>query len=763
MRLPRIAPGLAARSLRGALATALLGAATFTVRAQSTGAAATPTAAPEAEEVVTLAEFQVVESNQRDAWFASQAMSGSRAAASVLELPYQVQVLTQEFLRDFQLTSLAEQLSFFPAYASSSDQADMVSGSFAGGRTLRGFDQTITRDGFRSTPPPTMANTAQVEVIKGPMSTLYGDASPGGLINYISKRPTVRPRASVSLTAGSYGYFRSEVNASGPLYRDKLFYLVTMEHYYRRGSMDYTYARNADYVASLLYRPTKDTSLTVSYELVRLIGSRGASVPSLVLNPTPTSTRPGLSWSGGVVAGLDWELARARYSRMGPNEHYDRNYDGLNVVLEHAFSRNWKQRVAYQGQWKSFNQNYRTSSNVSSVTRRMNDVRPNRRIQDIDSPKAFQSDLRGQFNTGPIPHVLLITADYARVEQMDRQMRLSNQQVRDLLPDSYRYPNPYDQDWSTVIDYDVLGTVGSKDDEVVTSRGASVSDRVALADGKVLLMANARRDEESFAIDTSTSTTPNFIHGKDAANTYSYGGNWKILDDRLIAFANRSTSFNTNVTIDRNTGTTIPNERGRGWEFGFKSLAFERRLGFTISGFEIEKTNIGQKNPDFVLGETMPEFLGTGRERVRGVDGDVTWKIRDGWTLMAGGAYMDARVVDSTTAALTGTRKTLIPRHTATLATKYKPAGKWKGLSMGASFRYLGSFVRANATSTRLYEEGDARHTYGVFLGYTWQKLRLRPALQVNCNNLFDEFYVGPDNTVGMGRQINVTFSLSPR
>src|SRR5688572_17786075 len=43
------------------------------------------------DEVVTIPEFQVSTTRERDAWFASTAMSGTRTAAPIIELPYQVQ------------------------------------------------------------------------------------------------------------------------------------------------------------------------------------------------------------------------------------------------------------------------------------------------------------------------------------------------------------------------------------------------------------------------------------------------------------------------------------------------------------------------------------------------------------------------------------------------------------------------------------------------------------------------------------------------
>lgn len=714
------------------------------------------------EEVVTIPEFQVTETRPRDEWFAAQAMSGTRTAAPILELPYQVQVITQEFLEDFQLIGLTEQMSFFPGYSGVADQADAAIGGTLGGSSLRGFPQTVVRDGFRRTPPPQIGNTAQVEVIKGPVSTLYGDANPGGLVNYVSKRPSARPQLSLSLSGGSYDLFRSNLTASGPVYRDKLFYLFTADHYYRKGEMQFTYARNQNYLLAFLLKPTPATSISVNYELVRLVGARAATIPSLVLNTTPTTTRPGLSWTGGVVTGIDWRLARLRYSRFGPHERYERDYDGLNILIEHAYSRNWKQRVGFQGQWKSFDLAYRTNSNVSAVTNRMNDVRPNRRLQDIDSPAALQTDLLGRFTTGALRHTVLFTADYAKEETRDIQLRMSNPQVAALVPDSYRYHDPFNPDWTTPIDYRLLQTLGAKNYEDVTSRGAAVSDRVAFAEGRVIVMGNVRHDRSRFATDSST-TVDRFTTGEADSTTYSTGANWRVRGDQLVLFANRSTSFNTNVTVDRNLGTTIPNQRGRGFEAGFKSLALAGRLGLTVSAYEIEKTNIGQTNPDFVLGGTMPEFLGSGRERARGVEADVNAKITDRLTVLAAGGYVDARVVASNNAALRNTRKLQVPLHTGSLAARYKPGGRLSGLSVGASFRYTGGYVRANATANRWYEEGAPRQITSAFAAYSWRHHKFRHTVRLNANNLFDKFYVGPDQNVGLGRQLSVTYTLASR
>ncbi|MES2697704.1 MAG: TonB-dependent receptor [Verrucomicrobiota bacterium] len=712
------------------------------------------------EEVVTIPEFQVTESRDRDAWVASQAMSGTRSSAPIIDLPYQVQVLTSEFLEDFQLVGVTEQLSFFPGYSGVADQADAAIGVTLGGSSLRGFPQTVLRDGFRRTPPPQIGNTGQVEVIKGPMSTLYGDASPGGLINYVSKRPSVRPSYSLTLSGGDDGYFRSNLSASGPLWGKKLFYLVNADHYYRKGAIQYTYGRQSDYFGTLLFKPFEKTSISLTWETVKLVGARAATIPLYVVGTRPSGTNP-LQWTGGIVQGVDFRLAEMGYSRFGPGERYERRYDGLNVLVEHAYNGNWKQRIGYQGQWKKFNLNYRTSSNVSAETQRMTGIVPNKRLQDIDGPVSLQTDLLGHFTTGAFKHALLFTADFAEEETYDAQLRYPTA-LETALPDYYRFQDPFNPNWTPVVDYNLVTRRAAKGWDKINSRGGSVSDRVSMLEGKVMVMGNVRYDKSDFATD-SNATIDSFTFGKADGWTYSGGANVKLLGESLVAFANRSTSFNTNVTVDRNTGTTIPNEKGEGLEAGFKTLSADRRLGGTISVYEIEKLNIGQTNPDFILGNGQPEFLGSGKERARGVEGDVSYKFSDALTVLAGGSYIDARVIASSNAALQGTRKVLVPRMTGTFSARYKFSGFLKGVSAGASMRYTGGYVRANPTATRRYEEAAAKQIYAAFLSYGWRTGRLAHTVRLNGNNLTDKLVVGPDLNLSLGRQLLFTYTLAYR
>jgi len=57
----------------------------------------------------------------------------------------------------------------------------------------------------------------RIEVLRGPQGTLFGRNATGGLVQYITAKPTRTFQAYASLTAGDYGEIGSEAAISGPL------------------------------------------------------------------------------------------------------------------------------------------------------------------------------------------------------------------------------------------------------------------------------------------------------------------------------------------------------------------------------------------------------------------------------------------------------------------------------------------------------------------------------------------------------------------
>ena len=114
--------------------------------------------------------------------------------------------------------------------------ADVVQSGFSGGQTslfLRGADSNHTRvmvDGVRVFDPTspngaydlahlTTDNVRQIEVIKGPQSSLYGSDAIGGVVNIITNKGAGKPRIKIFSEGGSFYTFRERMELAGQLDR----------------------------------------------------------------------------------------------------------------------------------------------------------------------------------------------------------------------------------------------------------------------------------------------------------------------------------------------------------------------------------------------------------------------------------------------------------------------------------------------------------------------------------------------------------------
>jgi hypothetical protein len=99
----------------------------------------------------------------------------------------------------------------------------------------RGFILDQYLDGMKlqgatgqSTPQPELYGLERVEVLRGPASMLFGQGSPGGLVNMISKRPSEIPFNEAIIQGGSYDRIQGGFDSTGKIDKDGQFlYRIT--------------------------------------------------------------------------------------------------------------------------------------------------------------------------------------------------------------------------------------------------------------------------------------------------------------------------------------------------------------------------------------------------------------------------------------------------------------------------------------------------------------------------------------------------------
>jgi iron complex outermembrane receptor protein len=91
------------------------------------------------------------------------------------------------------------------------------------GVTARGFRQQENfYDGLRGDPyigfaVPQLFNIERVEFLKGPAGMLYGQTAPGGLFNYVTKKPGDMFGGSIKAVAGTEDRYGGQVELTGPI------------------------------------------------------------------------------------------------------------------------------------------------------------------------------------------------------------------------------------------------------------------------------------------------------------------------------------------------------------------------------------------------------------------------------------------------------------------------------------------------------------------------------------------------------------------
>jgi iron complex outermembrane recepter protein len=127
----------------------------------------------------------------------------------LLDTPQSISVIDEEIIEDQQANTLDEILK--------NDASISNKGNFGASSSFsaRGFTLNNSGNYLRNGllyfyfDAPAVESLEQVEILKGPASFLYGSGSPGGMINFITKKPSNEDFINGGVQAGSWDYYRA--------------------------------------------------------------------------------------------------------------------------------------------------------------------------------------------------------------------------------------------------------------------------------------------------------------------------------------------------------------------------------------------------------------------------------------------------------------------------------------------------------------------------------------------------------------------------
>ncbi|MGU3538049.1 TonB-dependent siderophore receptor [Methylobacterium sp. A54F] len=659
---------------------------------------------------------------------ATRSTAGMKGNDSILETPATVSVITREELD----VRGVQDLNTAVAYTPNIQAVDYPGGQGGPTFTLRGFNannfDNVYEDGLRYGFNSFDQNVEpyayeRIDVIKGPISVLYGAGQPGGIINLVSKRPSFVPFNEVFIQGGNRNRIQAGFDLTGPVEGAPQFaYRVTGLVRNADSQFRYTPDDRTFIAPALTWRPDADTSLTVLAKYAEFRG--GGSEQSLPIVGSLIPSARGFYQRDLFVGQPNFNTGLLENKEIG-------------YVLDHTFGPGWLLHSAFRA--------FETTSKFDAVGASPGFTPPSflavavfPYLRDQSSQGLLADNhVEGQFATLDVQHNVVFGVDFQNYYRRDAR----------TYPNGYptaaanRLIDLYNPVYNLAIAFPQRTNFSAR--ALQQQTGLYFQDQMKW--DRFILTGSVRNDWVDQEI-RSTFNFPNLPvptlnrttvdQQRFSALSYRVGLGYEF-DFGLVPYASYSTSFNPQIAGQRADGSALSPREATQVEGGVKWQPPGSNALYTASYFEITQTNIplaDPLNPGF--------FIQTGEAVAKGFELEGKANLFEGFNLIFGFAHLDTRVTrNPSDPRLVGNRLANAPENTVSLFADYtfplaSPLG---GLRAGAGVRYVGS--RTDATNVDFipgYALVDASLSFDL--------ARLDPAwkgasLSINATNLFDQRY----------------------
>ncbi|NTJ11476.1 TonB-dependent siderophore receptor [Rhizobium lusitanum] len=511
----------------------------------------------------------------------------------------------------------------------------------------------------------------RVEVIKGPVSVLYGAGSPGGIVNKISKLPTEETIREVGVVYGTSDRAQTMFDFGGPVTQDDDTMLYRIVGLARRGDTNFDIADDRYLIQpSFTWKPDDSTKFTV-------YGSAQA-------DETDANVGAMVGPDGNILnlrdSDPDYDYQKTRQQQVG--YQFEHEFDGgftfrQNLRFSHMDLRarylstyNWTGTVAHRG--------------ATAIRDAMN---------------VFQVDnqLESKFDTGPASHTMLFGLDYTNVNS------------------SFGYG--FDATTSAAYDFDIsnptYGVSGPTPDynySLVSASmrqvGAYALDQIELDKWRFTLGGRQTwvdQSSDTTFVSSGTSTSENINNKAFSVQA----GALYLFDNGIAPFTSYSTSFDP-VTQRSASGSILDPTKGKQYELGVKYQPPGTDILLSAVAYHLVETN----KPVLVNPLTLV-YASLGEVTNKGIELEAKATVADGLDVIAAYSYNHSEITGGDDV---GNSPSITPKHIASLWTNYafQEDSVANGLTAGAGIRYTGETY----TSTANTSKNDASFYLDAALSY---------------------------------------------
>ena len=644
---------------------------------------------------------------------AKRSATGTKTDTPIEKNPQSVSVVTREEMEMRNVTSVKGAFNYTPGVLTgnrgSSDVIDALS--------IRGFSETNTNqylDGLKLQGDnysefaldPYFLERA--ELLRGPVSVLYGKSNPGGVVALVSKRPTQETLREVQFQMGNDNLFSTGFDFGGALDDDGVYsYRLTGQARSQDAQQAMNKEKRYTIAPAFSWRPDERTRVDLL---------------TYFQNEPETGYYGWLPRQGTIVPitradGREYKLP-TNFDEGEQSNKISRTTKMVGYSAEHSVDDTWtlRQNLRYADLRTDYRSIYGNGFNAATQEITRGSAASSEKLNQF----AVDTQAQAKFATGLVDHTLLLGVDYQRTRNDIDAAFGSAAPLNAINP---QYGN--DANIGTPFPYQYL----NKQEQT----GLYTQDQMEW--NRWVLTLGGRYDYAMTSALNRNGDTE--VKNHDQAFTWRGGLNY-VFDNGIAPYFSYSESFipTAGTTSD---GQPFDPARAKQYEAGVKYVPKDRPVVVTAAVYQLTKTKNLTAEPGNVLFSVQ-----SGEIRSRGVELEAKAALNANVNLTASYTYTDAEYTEDT--LLKGKTPVQVPKHMASLWSDYTfHETALSGVTLGAGVRYVGE-------SQGLYSSGAEQNQNFKVAGYTTVDAALKydlgrfglpgSSVGVNVNNLFNREYV---------------------
>jgi len=682
--------------------------------------------------------------------------AATKTATAIKDIPQAVSYVTKEIFADqqaYRINDIVKNVSGVNQFSWYDDF------SFRGFRSGETYINGLRVQGLFG-PKPLLVNIERVEVLKGPASAMFGNASPGGTMNRVTKKPLKEDRKSINFTTGSFNTLRATLDFTGPMNKSKsLLYRLNIGYENSGSFRDMQETKTYVIAPSISFIPTDKTKINFDLVIQKFDGKLDRGQPIF-----------------GATAGTPLDAPNntpINFAIGATNDYHRSDVNYFTLSLNHKFS----DKVSFNSSYmKYFNEEdlfeHRTSNkfaldkNGDEIPTLMG-MRISARIQKrvTDNISNYFVFRLGENST--VKQKILLGFDYAQQVKpiggasiwtgSNDYLKLDGTvgsfkpaDIADFQLDADGNPIPniphFDLEnptYTLAYPSDYILNRRSYDALKYYTTGYYLQDQITI--NKLQILLGLRYNSYFDYIKYNTDDEEKIEQNKLIPRL----GLVYAITDNLNAYGTYTESFEPQraSNMDEVKGGPFDPLEGNMVEVGLKGEFFNKRLAANIAVYSIKQKNELFKDP-----ADQSRLVQAGLTTSKGFELDIMGKITQNFSLIANYAYNEA-IIDYNfsifyatigTGFDVGDTRPNAPKHQGGFFAKYKVNnGFLNGISFNAGANFVSERNSINGPSLKFpsYTVADFGASYEID----------KFALRLTVNNVFDKtHWIGGYNYVRM-------------